>query len=187
MLENIRTNGKMGLEKTIFKRILFSIYRKDDLNGLSFPSLVGDFTIGRHGVNLESSLRNLYCGKDIYGKHEEYLEQFLQEEIDSVIEDDDFNLIDFVSFSGNFDNTAGYKHAYGFENLSVSIISSIVFKNRKPSLHIIDYQHLLAYYQYYFNGNFYAFNDKEGPRGKLTSWYILNLVLYRMGFSELNK
>lgn len=158
--KGIRTNGRKGLERTLVKRMLNSIHRDDASNSIP-PTDDSD---------LNSRIKKLYRGKDIHDNRAEYVETYLRLEIEDAENDKDFNILTFVSYSGNL-NGEGYVAAYGFEQLPVHTIKSLKFKKKESKMKPSEYQQLINYYQLCFHDNF--FNEKEIPPHADTNTYSI--------------
>lgn len=133
-LKGIKTNGKKGLERTLVKRMLTRIHRDDSCD---IPPT------GK--VELDQKLKRLYSGNDIRGNREKYVQNFLQDEINNAAEDNDFDLIKFISFSGNLDGI-GYEYVYGWEQLPIATIKSLKFNGKGKKMDLLEYQQLVDYY-----------------------------------------
>lgn len=158
--KGIRTNGRKGLERTLVKRLLKSIHHDDVSN--SIPPT------GR--PELDSRIKQLYHGKDIGGSRAEYVEKFLQQEIQDAQNDENFDPIKFISFSGRLDGN-GYETAFGFEQLPASTVKSLHFASKSSKLPAVEFDQLFKYYDSSLADNFYRMDNY--PQNANTNTYSI--------------
>ena len=120
---------------------------------------------------IDSRLKTLYSGNDIHGNHSDYIEKYLRHEMEASEHNPQYNIINFISFSGNL-NGVGYLPAYGFETLPVPTIKSLKFKTNNRKMKQNELQQLLHYYEAWFPDDVFYLEDNI-PFGTPTDTYSI--------------
>ncbi|CAO3675234.1 unnamed protein product [Rhizopus stolonifer] len=151
-LKNINTNSRNLMERTIVHRFLEQIHKEDLFSGSPLDL----------GPNVDiSQIKSLFLGRNVSSKHKTYMETVLNEEINDN-NDDNYDLIGFIEYSGNLDVETGYAEAYGYEPLSPKTIRSLKMDVRGSIMAIAEYKCLVEYYQYNFDTDIpYMFGKNE--------------------------
>lgn len=100
-------------------------------------------------VSIEE-LKSAFLGNNIHGNRKQYEDEYLKHELE-LARDNDYDLINFIEYGGNIDQSGLNNHAYGFEPLPESTVLSITFHKTARILKDDDYNQLLDYYKVYFD------------------------------------